>query len=327
MAREAGLSLMAVSYAMRNSPKVALATRRRVQAIAKRIGYIPHPEIGRLMHLIRLRKPLSVQPNVAMLSFVRGKSTEKHAYVEEVFRGAATRSQELGYTLDVIQVTVRAMQPGRLTTMLRTRGMRGILVPPIPDIVDCSTLLDWSQFSVVAATNAARNLPCNRVAPHYLYNIQLALERLHALGRRRIALVNSPGLLQRTQHAYVSALAYAQTQRTIEPIPTLAATALNDIETWIRAHRPEVLLMDEGMVKPVQTALRQCGLPCPQIVLMNHSGREPFAGVNPLPYEIGRVAMETLSAQLQHGDVGFPEHCRTILIPGVWHAAPPLRRP
>ena len=41
---------------MRNNPKISRATRERVQRAANKIGYVPHPEIGRLMHLLRAKR-------------------------------------------------------------------------------------------------------------------------------------------------------------------------------------------------------------------------------------------------------------------------------
>jgi len=52
-AKEPGVSVMTVSYALRYHAKIPKATRERVQREAKRLGYVPSPEISRLMHLLR----------------------------------------------------------------------------------------------------------------------------------------------------------------------------------------------------------------------------------------------------------------------------------
>ncbi len=49
IARSLGLSHTTVSEALRDSPRVNPATRRRVQKAAKAVGYRPNPLAGALM--------------------------------------------------------------------------------------------------------------------------------------------------------------------------------------------------------------------------------------------------------------------------------------
>jgi LacI family transcriptional regulator len=49
IARALDVSLMTVSLALRNSPKVSKATRLKVRRMADKLGYRPDPEIARLM--------------------------------------------------------------------------------------------------------------------------------------------------------------------------------------------------------------------------------------------------------------------------------------
>ena len=53
VAAAAGVSLAAVSYALRGHGKVAVATRRRVTAAARQLGYRPNPRVASLMAHIR----------------------------------------------------------------------------------------------------------------------------------------------------------------------------------------------------------------------------------------------------------------------------------
>lgn len=47
--RKAGVSVSAVSLALRNQPRVSEAERERIQAIVPRLGYRRDPEVARLM--------------------------------------------------------------------------------------------------------------------------------------------------------------------------------------------------------------------------------------------------------------------------------------
>ena len=53
VAARARLSAAAVSYALRDHPKVGPETRARVQAIAQTLGYKPNPRVATLMAHIR----------------------------------------------------------------------------------------------------------------------------------------------------------------------------------------------------------------------------------------------------------------------------------
>jgi hypothetical protein len=58
LARAAGLSKATVSRALRNDPRQSGATRTRVQGLARRLGYRPHPMVTALMTQIRVgRRP------------------------------------------------------------------------------------------------------------------------------------------------------------------------------------------------------------------------------------------------------------------------------
>src|SRR5688572_14522424 len=53
VAEAAGVSLMTVSLALRNSPRVSSRTRTRIAQLADKLGYRPDPEISRLMSRLR----------------------------------------------------------------------------------------------------------------------------------------------------------------------------------------------------------------------------------------------------------------------------------
>lgn len=56
IADRAGVSLMTVSLALRNSPRISAATRTRIQRIASEIGYTADPQIADMMNYLRKRR-------------------------------------------------------------------------------------------------------------------------------------------------------------------------------------------------------------------------------------------------------------------------------
>ena len=67
VARAAGLSKATVSRALRDDPRQSVATRRRVHAVARELGYRPHPMVTALMTQIRTTRRTRFHGNLAVL--------------------------------------------------------------------------------------------------------------------------------------------------------------------------------------------------------------------------------------------------------------------
>ncbi len=324
VAKLAGVSLMTVSYALRNNPKISLRTRERVQRAARKAGYVPHPEIGRLMHLLRAKRMPSHQATLGFLSFSHDAHPATHRYTSDVIAGARSRALSLGYTVDLFNVDIAQLSQTRLTTMLKSRGIRGVLIPPLPAIEDCAQLLDWTQFSVVAATYSAQNLIVNRVVPFHQNNIMLALAQLHMLGYRRPSLVLTGNLVRRVNFAYQATLALHQQLGEFAPISAITLDSdhpeelAGTIEPWVRQHRPDIILTAENAVHVLGSLLGPRLGTKIKVCLLDHSGTGPWPGVHQHPGIIGETAVDLLAGQVQRGEVGFEEHPRVTMVEGRW---------
>ena len=327
VARLAGVSLMTVSYALRNNPKISAATRERVQRAARKIGYVPHPEIGRLMHLLRAKRMPSYQATLGFLSFSHDAPSPSHRYTEDVIAGAKSRALSLGYTVDLFNVDTAQLSQTRLTTMLKSRGIRGVLIPPLPAIEDCAQLLDWSQFSIVAATYSAQNLIVNRVVPYHQNNIMLALAQLRKLGYRRPGLVLTGNLVRRVNFAYQATLALHQQLGEIATIPAVTLDSdhpeelSGTIEPWVKKYRPDVILTAENAVRVLGTLLGPRFGTTIRVCLLDHSGTGSHCGVHQHPSIIGETAVDLLAGQVQRGEVGFEAHPKVTMVEGRWIGA------
>jgi LacI family transcriptional regulator len=331
VAQKAGVALMTASYALRNHPKIPLVTRERVQRAAKNLGYVPNPEISRLMHLLRSRRIAAYQATLAFLSFHQGPHAATHRYTADVIAGAKERARDLGYAVDVLSIEHSKLGRARLTTMLRSRGIRGVLIPPLPEIADCAPMLDWSQFSIIAATYSAQNLPVNRVIPHHQSNIIEALLHLRQRGYRRPGFVLTGDLMHRANFAYHAVLALHQQAGDFAAIPplsydfALAAESPQLIRSWLRTHRPDVLLTVESAAPSLIAALGRSHPKRTGLCVLDHSGAGPWAGIHQHPAIIGGAAVELLAGQIQHGEIGFRPHPRVTMVDGRWLDGPSLR--
>jgi len=315
----AGVSLVTASYALRNNPKISAPTRRRVARAAKKLSYIPDPELGRLMYLLRLGRPVAQKSSIALLSFEPNPPAEPNQYLQALVEGAKQRCQEIGYNIDPITVAPGEMPPNRLTMVLRARGIQGVLIPPMRTPVDFTQLADWSCFSVVAATYTAKNIKVNRVVPNHLHAGFLALTKLEAKGFKRIGLVTDQDGHVRANYAFWAALALHQQTGQSAVIPAIQFGEGEVFRQWLRSHRPDVILTAEPRVALAMTAIGESmpGETIP-IVLLNNPMDRRFAGVYLFPEIVGKTAVDLLSAQIQHGERGYAEHPNVVMVEGRW---------
>ena len=104
IARSLGLSHTTVSEALRDSPRVNPATRKRVQKAAKSVGYRPNPLAGALMSEMRRARSGTFRGVLAILDLdgPENRPASSNRYHRELARGAAARAAELGFKAETI---------------------------------------------------------------------------------------------------------------------------------------------------------------------------------------------------------------------------------
>ena len=315
----AHVSIVTASYALRNNPKISAATRARVHRAAKKLRYVPNPELGRLMQLLRMGRPVGQQATIALLSVDAQRNVERNHYFNTLVEGVKTRCEEIGYSLDPLVFAPGEMTSKRLTHVLRSRGIQGILIPPMRQPFDFSGVADWDQFSVVAATYTAQNMKVNRVVPNHLQVAFLALDKLEKLGYKRIGLVTEPNDHARVSHAFLAALALHQQSGRSTAIPALQLSEPSVMHQWIRTHRPDVILTTElhlgRLIAKMCANSKSSHLP---IILLNNPRDPTFDGVYQHPEIVGRRAVDLLASQIQLGARGDPEHPNVLMVEGSW---------
>ncbi|MEI9998948.1 MAG: LacI family DNA-binding transcriptional regulator [Verrucomicrobiota bacterium] len=99
LAKMAGVSIFTVSLALRNNPRVAAATRRKIQTLAKRYGYKPNAELAELMARTRATGSTKYQATLAYVdaSYPR---VRKHYALQAYRSSCRERAEKFGYRLD-----------------------------------------------------------------------------------------------------------------------------------------------------------------------------------------------------------------------------------
>jgi len=130
VAELAGVSAMTVSCALRNSPKVLPATRERILEAASSLGYRPDPEISKLMMHLRQPTQHSFSHQLAFINSWPDPREHLKGYVGMLFHGARHRAAQLGFDLEPFWLLEPGMTDSRLSSILYSRGIRGVLLAP-----------------------------------------------------------------------------------------------------------------------------------------------------------------------------------------------------
>ncbi|MCD8482628.1 MAG: LacI family DNA-binding transcriptional regulator [Verrucomicrobia bacterium] len=120
IARKTGYSVMSVSYALRNHPKLKESTRDIICKAAEEMGYVPDPDIVKLMSRIRMNQKIETRSFVAVLDlFEDRKSFTADPYTNTLIASAQARLEKLGYQMTRISVLQPRLSPQRISTILQ----------------------------------------------------------------------------------------------------------------------------------------------------------------------------------------------------------------
>jgi LacI family transcriptional regulator len=329
LARSLGLSHTTVSEALRNCPRVREETRHRVLEAARVAGYRYNPLAGALMSEMRRSRAGAFR---GVLAIVDLESPEQRAsstkpFHREVMLGAADAAGRLGFKVEPFVLGRDHVSVNRLDTILKSRGIRGLLILPAGAMPDVSGL-DWTHFAGVYADYIIERPPLDSVCSDHFRAMVIAMERLHSLGYKRPGLVlhepHDRRLLYRWEAAFRIYPLHHGGIDVVEPliVDTLEETGFR---RWFVAHAPDVVLCHNPVVV---SWLRSAGARIPEEVgfcclNVTMSGVRA-AGLDLQPRLIGSRAMEQVIAQMHRNEYGIPVMSSTTTIPAVWVDGPTL---
>lgn len=324
IAAKAGLSVAAVSMALRNHASIPKATQERVRKIADELRYAPDPALSALA---AHRNSLRVRSNFSVIGLISNWK-ERDAWTrlqsaQEVIEGAKSRALELGFTLQHFWAGEDGLSPKRFSQILKTRGIRGIILAPFEEFDDTFEL-DWDAFSVVTIEKPARYPHFHHILQNQYSDYLLCWEMLRSRGYTRVGLVVRSDLADRASHQWEAAHSYAQTQSRsrLDPIPILSlekSQRADTIRSWLHHYRPQAVISrcdyffeaaeDEGISVPKDVAY----------VSLNVSDDRPgVSGIYQHRKTMGATAVDVLNTLLQRNHRGQHEVSIGTQIDGSW---------
>ncbi len=327
IALRAKVSTMTVSLALRNDPRVAKATRDRVQRLARTMNYRVNPLVSALMTSVRTRRRTSYRP---IIGFVAHEQIIEYATFRQYLAGAQERAKELGFKVDLFPFAAGDRSEARVDSVLQARGIVGVLIAPLFE-PGCTIGIQWNNYALAALGYSMPAPDLHRAVNHQHDSMSVALTRLDALGYRRPGLAMRLMDDKRVDHNWTAAYLSQRFHRgdRSHPPPLLTDTWEEDVVmNWHKEFRPDVIITHQahisatGTLKGLQRWLQRAGIRVPADIGLAVVDREPtsgdVAGVDQNSFGVGACGIDLVVDQLNRNDRGAPAQPRITLVKGVW---------
>lgn len=327
VAERAGLSVAAVSMALKNHRSLPAETIERVKALADEMGYAPDPALSALAaHRSRLR----VKKDFSVIGLISNWSTENGwtqlPSAQAVIEGANARALELGFTIQHMWSKSENLSASRFDQILKARGIRGLILAPFEDPGDYLQL-DWKQYSVVTVEKPFQYTHFHHVVQNHYSDLLLAWGKIRERGYQRIGLVVRDDLANRWGHQWESAhrLAQFSTNTREETIPTLQLKGTDKdehvdlVKSWLQLFKPEAVISRCDCFFEATDALN---LRIPEdlgyVSLNVTDDVESVAGIHQHRDVMGATAVDVLNSLLQRNFRGEHEVSVGTQVDGSW---------
>lgn len=322
IATVAGVHTSTVCLALKNHPTIPEETRKRIRKIADELGYRPDPMLASLAAYRTSLRPAAFHGQLAWLSISNTRFDWRKVPVYSAYmEGAASRAEQLGYTLQDYNLGERGMTLQRLAGIMQARGVTGVLVCPMPE-AHMELEFPWQHFAAVSLGFTLDRPALNLVAANHFQSLRLIFRNLLQLGYERIGLALPGDLSARVGEHYLAA--YLVEQRALSPNqqlqphldmpPTRAGFA-----RWLKQTRPDALITSNYIFPGY---LAEMGVRVPDelgvAVVFKRVVGDDFSGIDQRVQRTGEVAMDVLVSMIQRNERGVPSSPLETLVEGRW---------
>jgi LacI family transcriptional regulator len=320
LASAAGVSKSTVSIALRNSPRLPLATRRRIQNLAEQIGYRPDPTVA-LIAGAGWRRPRGFSGLV--LAYLSGGRAANAGYEQ----GARARADALGYRLETFD-SCRADIVATLPRVLRQRGIQGVVIAPQPGTAPLA--LAWSEIAAAFCGTGAWQPPVSGVVADWFGGTLAAFSEVQRRGYRRIGVVLSADDPSRRDNvARICAATYAQ-RSSCEAAFSLhesgpGAGQREEFSAWFHRFRPDVVMSAFPRRSPdLRSLLAKWPADLGYVALDAEPADSTVAGLDAADAAQGGRAVEIVDRLLCEHRFGPPAQIEITQLTPSWRAGASL---
>ena len=335
IAAQAGVTQATVSMSLANNPRIPAATRERIQAIARRLGYQPNPYVSTLMRIRRQGRPLQEKPVLALVcaqTTPDGWRDNPAPTIRQMREGAFERALLRGYRAQEFWLHRDGMSNERFSEMLHARGIQGMLLSPLAE-GDPPPALRWDYFASVCLSVPLSALTITTVCnDHYFSSLEIVRE-CHRRGYRRPGLVLHRAHQMRFQGRWEAGfIVGGRLLPDLRLAPPLYVDSWADpapIRRWLKREKPDVIITPAADV--LLPVLARAAIRVPQDIglalLACPRQGDRCSGVFQNGRLIGALAVDTLISLVERHERGLPEQATTLMVEGQWNEGDTLRPP
>ena len=329
LAREVGVSVSAISLALRNSPKISKEKRKEIHRVAAEIGYVKDGRVTELMEHLRTYRTHEQMSTIAVLILDIGKSeVESYPRIQSHMAGIEKEAKDNGYGVDFLFLIDMGVSPKRLRSILIARGIKGIVVMPFQTGVG-KLDLDVSGFCVSTPGYSIIEPMLNRACPNYLQMMDELLEQICGLGYKRVGFIMTYVSGGVGHKLYSSSFLYYSTL--IEESLRIPILRRRDIEEdalpkWMKKYKPDVVISSGKIYR----ALEGLGYRIPKDlgfasleILEDHKNA---SGVDHRHELVAREVLKLSFSDINLNHSGIPENPKVVLVDSHFRAGNTLRK-
>lgn len=329
LAREVGVSVSAVSLALRNSPKISKEKREEIFRVASEIGYVKDGRVSELMEHLRVYRNTKQMSTVAVIiSDIRRSELNDFPRIRSQMEGIEEEAQANGYGVDFMFLMDLGVSPSRLRNILVARGIKGVVLLPFQTGIG-KLDMDISDFCVSTAGYSIIDPMTHRACPNYLQMMDEALEQICRLGYKRIGFIMTYAVGGIGHKLYSSSYLYYSTLiEESEQIPILRRRDIGTtgIQKWMDKYKPDVVV-SSGMV---YRTLLDLGYSIPDDLgfasLELSEDHKDASGVDHRHRLVGRETLKLTFSDINLNQSGTPENPKVVLVDSHFKDGNTLRK-
>ena len=321
-----GVHHSTVSRALKGDFRISEPVRTKIKEAAARLGYTPDPMLSALVVYRSKKQNGRFQGTLAWLTNYPTRDGWREFQNIDYFAGAKRRAGQLGYSLD--EIWMREFSPARLSQILLSRNVRGILLPTQPR-ARTRLPMDWDKFPAVRYGTTIFWPPLRIADSDHFRGMSLLMRQLKKHGYKNPGLVCSRVTHESIDRNWVAAYLTFQPRQQHSLIPPLMDNALSfpTFKRWFNEHQPDVVIAtDETIVG----WLAKLGLDVPGDVgfalAARHDKSSLSAGLDERSELVGETGVEMLVDMINKGERGLPSCPTSTLVPGAWVEGETVRR-
>ena len=240
IAAELGIHFTTVGKALKDDPRIAERTRKRVKTQAEAMGYRPNPLVSALM---AHKQSTTGNSNFGVIAvLIDSRLAFQFKSVDLTRRGVEKRAEELGFRVEYFPLDEYRQDLSTIRRVLMARGIACVLLFSL-SASDVTNSELFGDFCCASVQEHFGSIPA--VVSDHFQTTELLCERLHGAGFRRPALIISKSLDPMGMDRVVSAFrSLSADVFENEAAPILRESEVNEstLEAWLEKHRPDILI-------------------------------------------------------------------------------------